>query len=212
MEDVSRREKGITLIALVITIIVLLILAGVTINLTIGERGIFTTAQRAAQNYTVASEKEYLQEDVLEYQMQEIINGEEHSKIGVMLCDKTAENGGRWDIIQVKDDNDTTYGTGWNYIEKGSDLANYGSAKYNWLVNYETGEIINIEEKKYNHLSFNETVAVTDGLVFCYDSANVNSSSESFGENSKLYYYDTDLYGTSNNLYGRPLGNKIVSE
>ena len=31
------RERGITLIALVITIIVLLILAGVTINLTLGQ-------------------------------------------------------------------------------------------------------------------------------------------------------------------------------
>ncbi len=32
-----KKEQGITLIALVITIIVLLILAGVTINLTLGE-------------------------------------------------------------------------------------------------------------------------------------------------------------------------------
>ena len=32
-----KKERGITLIALVITIIVLLILAGVTINLTLGE-------------------------------------------------------------------------------------------------------------------------------------------------------------------------------
>jgi len=34
-----KNEKGITLVALVITIIVLLILAGVTINLTLGENG-----------------------------------------------------------------------------------------------------------------------------------------------------------------------------
>jgi len=32
-------ERGITLISLVVTIIVLLILAGVTINLTLGENG-----------------------------------------------------------------------------------------------------------------------------------------------------------------------------
>ena len=47
-------QRGITLIALVITIIVLLILAGVTINLTLGENGILTTAQQAAKNYTDA--------------------------------------------------------------------------------------------------------------------------------------------------------------
>ena len=51
-------SKGITLIALVITIIVLLILAGVTINLTLGENGIFRTAEMAGKNYTQAQEQE----------------------------------------------------------------------------------------------------------------------------------------------------------
>ncbi len=51
-------NKGITLIALVITIIVLLILAGVTINLTLGENGIFKTAEMAGKNYTQAQEQE----------------------------------------------------------------------------------------------------------------------------------------------------------
>ncbi len=51
-------NKGITLIALIITIIVLLILAGVTINLTLGENGIFRTAEMAGKNYTQAQDKE----------------------------------------------------------------------------------------------------------------------------------------------------------
>ena len=51
-------NNGITLIALVITIIVLLILAGVTINLTLGENGIFKTAEMAGKNYTQAQEQE----------------------------------------------------------------------------------------------------------------------------------------------------------
>ena len=42
-----KKEKGITLIALVITIIVLLILAGVSIAMLTGENGILTQAQRA---------------------------------------------------------------------------------------------------------------------------------------------------------------------
>jgi hypothetical protein len=50
-----RNKRGITLIALVITIIVLLILAGITINLTIGEGGIITIAQQAGKNYVQAS-------------------------------------------------------------------------------------------------------------------------------------------------------------
>ena len=56
--NLTNNNKGITLIALVITIIVLLILAGVTINLTLGENGIFRTAEQAGKNYTQAQEQE----------------------------------------------------------------------------------------------------------------------------------------------------------
>lgn len=51
-------QKGITLVALVITIIVLLILAGVTITLTLRENGIFKTAEKAGENYTQAQRDE----------------------------------------------------------------------------------------------------------------------------------------------------------
>ena len=54
-------NKGITLVALIITIIVMLILSGVVLNLTLGERGIFKTAQLAGKNYTNASQKEEYQ-------------------------------------------------------------------------------------------------------------------------------------------------------
>ena len=53
-----KKEKGITLVALVVTIIVLLILAGVAINLTIGQNGIFTRAQNATKAWDEASTNE----------------------------------------------------------------------------------------------------------------------------------------------------------
>ena len=42
-------EKGITLIALVVTIVVLLILAGVSINLVIGDNGVIKYTTKAAK-------------------------------------------------------------------------------------------------------------------------------------------------------------------
>ena len=54
-------QKGITLVALVITIIVLLILAGVTISLTLGNEGIITRAQQATGNYINAANEEKTQ-------------------------------------------------------------------------------------------------------------------------------------------------------
>ena len=53
-----RNFKGITLIALVITIIVLLILAGVSIATLTGQNGILTQAQNAKTETEVAGEKE----------------------------------------------------------------------------------------------------------------------------------------------------------
>ncbi len=53
-----RRTKGITLIALVITIIVLLILAGVTIAALAGDNGILSRATDAREQTDIAEEKE----------------------------------------------------------------------------------------------------------------------------------------------------------
>ena len=54
----SRREKGITLIALIVTIIVLLILAGVTIGQIVGSDGIIKRAQNSTAEYKQKSAEE----------------------------------------------------------------------------------------------------------------------------------------------------------
>ena len=58
MKEKLKQKKGITLIALVITIIVLLILAGVSIAMLTGENGILTQAQRAKTETENATENE----------------------------------------------------------------------------------------------------------------------------------------------------------
>lgn len=55
-----KENKGITLVALVVTIIVLLILAGVTISLVVGQNGIITRARQAQ----VEQEKAYARDIV----------------------------------------------------------------------------------------------------------------------------------------------------
>lgn len=53
-----KEQKGITLIALVVTIIVLLILAGVTIAMLTGQNGILTNAQEARETTSQAEAEE----------------------------------------------------------------------------------------------------------------------------------------------------------
>ena len=55
-----KNQKGITLIALVITIIVLLILAGVSIAMLTGDNGILSNAQKAQTNTVTKSNEEIL--------------------------------------------------------------------------------------------------------------------------------------------------------
>ena len=61
----KREQKGITLIALVVTIIVLIILAGVSINMLVGENGIITQSQRAKEKTEEASTSEMVSIAVL---------------------------------------------------------------------------------------------------------------------------------------------------
>ena len=53
-----KNNKGITLVALVITIIVLIILAGIAINILLGENGIIDKTRQGAENYQKAAEEE----------------------------------------------------------------------------------------------------------------------------------------------------------
>ena len=52
------RERGITLIALVVTIIILLILAGVTLNIALSDGGLFSKTKKAAEDYKQAQTNE----------------------------------------------------------------------------------------------------------------------------------------------------------
>lgn len=54
----TNRQNGITLIALIITIIVLLILAGVTLSMIMGDSGLFGKAKKAKEQTEITSEKE----------------------------------------------------------------------------------------------------------------------------------------------------------
>ena len=55
-----KQQKGITLIALVITIVILLILAGVSIDLVLGDNGIIKKAQEAKDTTIISTEKEQI--------------------------------------------------------------------------------------------------------------------------------------------------------
>lgn len=77
MKEKLRQMKGITLIALVITIIVLLILAGVSIAMLTGGNGILTQAQRTKKETEQSNVKEKVQLAMQSILTENEINGKE---------------------------------------------------------------------------------------------------------------------------------------
>ena len=63
----SLGEKAITLIALVVTIVILLILAGVTITMTLGQNGLFTRAREGAAAYNESEVRDDLSMLITQY-------------------------------------------------------------------------------------------------------------------------------------------------
>ena len=88
-------SKGITLVALVVTIIVLLILAGVTITILMGDNGIITKAQQAAEGTNIAVEEELQGMNALGDKMNSILVG------GTGGDDETTDPTENWDLNKV---------------------------------------------------------------------------------------------------------------
>ena len=101
-----KKEKGITLVALVVTIIVLIILAGISINLLLGDNGLITKAKEAKRQQKIAEIKEKISLELASAETDAIIRNESLeeqqlndivSKYGILQDDK--------DTILTKDDN-----------------------------------------------------------------------------------------------------------
>ena len=120
MKKINRNIKGITLIALVISIIVMLILAGVSIGMLTGENGLFEETKKTVKSYDTASEIETLSISVLNYN----ITNNEADKLGEKLSKKNVSNPD-WHMII---DEENTYADGWYFVKQGYDLPNRSKA------------------------------------------------------------------------------------
>ena len=115
----TKKEKGITLVALVVTIIILLILAGVVINLILGEDGIFLRTQKATERYKA--------EEIIE-------------KMQVAKGNSYIDNIGKFDLDNFFDNlvNDKIVGSK-------DDITDNGDGSYTVIV--DDGYVIDIIEK-----------------------------------------------------------------
>ena len=67
-----KEENAITLVTLAVTIIILIILAGVSIHTLVGDNGIITKAKQARENITYAGKEEQKQLNQLYWDLEQI--------------------------------------------------------------------------------------------------------------------------------------------
>ncbi len=98
IKHMKRSQKGITLVALVVTIVVMLILAGVSITALLGDDGIISKANDAANLMNEAIQSEQNEIDVLLNELDDIIIGNGGGTGG----DDTVEMPSGWNPSKVK--------------------------------------------------------------------------------------------------------------
>lgn len=295
MERQKKTDSGITLVALVVSIIVMLVLAGVSLNATIGENGIVTNAQKAAFANRISGYKEeleinivreigsdgidnrdkvtlfglrvkdyipslkdedvdlfgiiageiyYIGEDELEAEVAkslgikvkdenisledyvanvealaienivknfggEAFENNENNVYGVPLYNKNLENANRWKLITEVSNNSVvaTYGTGWYYVESGTNVDGIGILSKNYIINYNTRKAVQFDANKHTMMSYESSIAVSDHLIFNADPGimeefnNLSATDKQnfdlskLGDNLTMHGYYTDTNG-----------------
>ena len=87
----KQKNKGITLIALVITVIILLILAGITVGAITGDNGIIDNAGQAKEKTEIANEKEIIEKATVQAMGNNKYGNIEESELQKQLDKETDE-------------------------------------------------------------------------------------------------------------------------
>ena len=118
IKKLKKQVRGITLIALVVTIIVLLILAGVALSLTIGDNGLFRRAEQATNTWRNAETNEQLAMEEVSDWMDGYLNGDGEDNALKEITGNETEN----TITQDKFGNSITVPAGFKVVNPEDDV------------------------------------------------------------------------------------------
>ncbi len=193
MQKQKNKETGITLISLVVTIIDLIILAGVSIAMLVGENGIITQAQRADELTTQAQQKEVIELAVASVQAQGTLELDKTS-IEEALCLQLGDSIG-WSVTNNDDSNFI------NIIIGDNEFIVYKNGEVFVKDKIMTAEDIAMNATKYYGLTVSnyetnikELQDATDWKIFYSDGVNIFLISSDYIE---YKYLPKSLDGTS---------------
>ena len=147
-KKVINSEKGITLLALVITIVVLIILASITVN--IGKEGIKESKEDAMLSELAMVQNAILQRKTKADLTQEDYPGETMETAGINLeevIEEINDNKASGEEEISKKDSDNNHYYFLSTENGGLEALGITNSEDAYIVNYETGEVINYTTK-----------------------------------------------------------------
>mgnify|MGYP001851555707 CR=1 FL=1 len=199
-----KKETGITLLALVITIIVLLILAGITISAITGDNGIIGNAGQAKEETEIVNEKEIVEKATVEAMGNNKYGNIEEDELQQQLDKETGE--GKTEATDIGDEFEVIFNESNRYYTVDKD-GNVGEAQEiiedknpGDITTGKDGETLDgSEEKPYEiwciedlcafSKSVNEGENYVNKFVKLMTTLNFNSSL-SYKDNQHKYQYD----------------------
>lgn len=208
-----KKEKGITLIALIITIILMLILAGVVLSMALGKNGLIKIAQNAVKDYKIAEIKEMNDINSIN---NTIIENSKDIKFSCKYLDNQNEKEVKVVFI-INAENPI------EYVELPNGLKIYGNGKKQITVDYtvESGKEYSINVKEENSDIKKETVVINYNDIQEYvendlieisvitneEEYNSLKIKEKVENNNFSYFYRTD----ENQEWVKYTGKNVVS-
>ena len=177
-----KKQKGITLVALVVTMVVLLILAGVSINLVLGDNGIVKKAQEAQTKSAEASQNDLTSMDELAKELEDAINGNENnddeSKFMKENTKVTYSDGDVWipEGFKIADDSASI-------VQGGVVIEDKDGNQFVWVP---VATIADYKRTAYStNVATEETDTETNSIRINYSNSNSNYFTEALPEDEK---------------------------
>lgn len=141
----KKRNSGITLIALVVTIVVLLILAAITLNLVLGNNGIIAKTKDAKEKNEIAEEKEIVQFATTEARL-----NDSNGKLTFENFEEAMKNNSRnkkYTLTDEGDDIKITFTSGRDYYAEGDNSESGDNTYFIWELSDTEAKIVGLKDE-----------------------------------------------------------------
>ena len=188
MKQKLKREKGITLVALVITIIVLLILAGVTLAMVMGDSGIFGKANSAKEKTQLSNAEETIRLEVLENKVKSETGDAEaltNDKLKEKIAKKLTEQG----YTVAEDNNTVTY-----YEDKTINIEDYLEKESKTYTAYNVGDKVTVGEENFYVI---KASSASEEKVTLLAEKNIDTTTKSQSDSANRIKFSSTNYWSS---------------